>query len=153
MQVYVDIEKLQQDMNKLNVQILYLEQGQVFIKDQLAAIEKNLPDTERKQQEIEVSMYKLFNNSKAFPKKRSRKNEQKEKHKSGVKKARANDSNDQNTDNVDLTRNLESRESDSPVYSPVYYPKENDSSSVTDLEHEDLMLFVGMLEDDLTFSW
>lgn len=123
----------------------------MFIEDKLAAIEKNLPDTERKQQEIEVSMYKLFNNSKAFPKKRSRKNAQNGKHESGIKKARANDSNDQNTDNEDLTRNLESRESDNPVY----YPKENDSSSVTDLEHEDLMLFVGMLEDDhdLTFSW
>ncbi|GJS88880.1 heat stress transcription factor A-7a-like protein [Tanacetum coccineum] len=145
MQVYVDIEKLQKDLSKLNVQILNLEQGQVFIEDQLAAIEKNLPGTEIKQQEVEVSMNKLFNNSKAIPRKRSRKNANKKKHESGVKKVRANDSNDQ-TGTEDSTRNLESRESDSPVY----YPKENDSSSATDLEHEDLMLFVGMLEDDLT---
>lgn len=136
-----DIIKIKQDLHKLNTQIPNLEQENSFIEDQLAVIERILPDAEKKQQDVELSMKKLFKNSNAIPRKRTRKDEKN-------KSLEVGDNDDHSSNQKDLATSLKIQESNNVLQ----YLMENDIHSDADIKHEDLMLWVGMLEGELTFS-
>ncbi|KAK1416796.1 hypothetical protein QVD17_25913 [Tagetes erecta] len=147
--VNADIEKISQYLNKLNVQILNLEQGYPFIEDQLAAIERMLPGTDKKLEEIASSMNKLFINPKANLRKRSQesnKNLESETKKACIHSSespgQATNANSRIANNEELTSNFEAQE----LSNIFHYLMENDTFPDTDVNHDDLMPWIKALE-------
>ncbi|KAI3803451.1 hypothetical protein L1987_31603 [Smallanthus sonchifolius] len=137
--VNADIEKIKQDLYRLNVQILNSERGYTFIEDQLAAIERIFPGTYEKQEEIELFVNKLFMNPKAIPRKRSQENESPDQAMKG---------NDHSPNQEELTINFESQEANS-IFNHLM---KDDIPSNTDVKHDDLMALIKVFEGELTSS-
>lgn len=126
-----------------------LEQGYTFIEEQLAAIERILPGTDEKLEEIASSVNKLFMKLKPIFKIRSRENNKKLE--SGTKKVcihssetpnQAMNVNSRIADNEEPRSNFESQE----LSNIFHYLMENDTFSDTDVTHDDLMPWLKALE-------